>query len=93
MSFRKFIPLLFLIFLCKFSYAQLEVKEGSFKEVPGFVNINTDKMYDDNDKPNAMIYIDMFEAKKASHTTTITNAELVIGKTENIIIPDPSHSI
>ena len=29
--------------------AQLEVKEGSFKEVQGFVNISIDKMYDDND--------------------------------------------
>ena len=38
-------------------YAQLEVKEGSFKEVPGFVNINVDKMYDDNDKPYAVLKI------------------------------------
>ncbi len=57
MNFRKFIPLLFLVLLCKFAYAQLEVKKGSFKEVPGFVNINTDKMYDDNDKPYAVLKI------------------------------------
>lgn len=37
--------------------AQLEVKDGSFKEVPGFVNINTEKMYDDNDKPYAVLKI------------------------------------
>lgn len=37
--------------------AQLVVKEGSFKEVPGFVNINTEKMYDDNDKPYAVLKI------------------------------------
>lgn len=37
--------------------AQLEVRETSFKEVPGFVNINIDKMYDDNDKPYAVLKI------------------------------------
>lgn len=37
--------------------AQLEVKEGSFKEVPGFVNIDTDRMYDDNNKPYAVLKI------------------------------------
>ena len=37
--------------------AQLEVKDGSFKEVSGFVNINTEKMYDDNDKPYAVLKI------------------------------------
>ena len=37
--------------------AQLYVKEGSFKEVRGFVNINTEKMYDDNDKPYAVLKI------------------------------------
>ena len=39
--------------------AQLEVKEGTFKEVPGFVNINTDDnyQYDDNDLPFAVIKV------------------------------------
>lgn len=37
--------------------AQLEVKEGSFKEVEGFVNINTDIMFDDNDKPYAVLKV------------------------------------
>ena len=39
--------------------AQLEVKEGSFKEVPGFVNINQDENYqtDDNDLPFAVIKV------------------------------------
>lgn len=37
--------------------AQLEVIEGSFKKVEGFVNINIDKMYDDNDKPYAVLKI------------------------------------
>lgn len=43
------------ISLC--SLAQLEVKSNSFKEVPGFVNINPDQDYqfDDNDLPFAVI--------------------------------------
>lgn len=45
------------IFLWFNVMAQLNVKEGSFKEVPGFVNINVDKMYDDNDKPYAVLKI------------------------------------
>ena len=51
---------LLLIFAMAFSLnviAQLEVKEESFKEVPGFVNINVDKMYDENEKPYAVIKI------------------------------------
>ena len=40
-------------------FAQLEVKKGSFKEVPGFVNINSDPnyQYDDNEKPFAVIKV------------------------------------
>lgn len=48
---------LFLIFLGSPIFAQLEVKPNSFKEVPGFININTEKMYDDNDKPYAVLKI------------------------------------
>ncbi len=57
MSFSRFISLLFLILLAIPAFAQLEIQEGSFKEVPGFVNINTEKMYDDNDKPYAVLKI------------------------------------
>ena len=39
------------------AFAQLEVKEGSFKEVSGFVNINTDKMDDDNNVLYAVIKV------------------------------------
>ena len=41
------------------SFAQLEVKPDSFKEVPGFVNINSDPNYqtDDNDLPFAVIKV------------------------------------
>lgn len=52
--------LLFLTLLLSFPlFAQLEVKEGSFKEIPGFVNINPDPDYqtDDNDKPFAVLLI------------------------------------
>ena len=54
---KKLLLLIFLIisgFLCN---AQLEVKEGSFKEVTGFVNINTEKMTDDNDQPYAVLKV------------------------------------
>lgn len=43
--------------VAKAAVAQLEVKEGSFKKVDGFVNINVDKMYDDNDKLYAVLKI------------------------------------
>lgn len=52
---RKLLLLLFGLFLSLNMMAQLEVKEGSFKEVAGFVNINTEMMYDDNDKPYAVL--------------------------------------
>lgn len=53
---------LFLVFSMLFSLnlaAQLQVKEGSFKEVPGFVNINPDPNYqsDDNNLPFAVIKV------------------------------------
>lgn len=54
---RKFLFLLFTFFLSIPLFAQLEVKEDSFKEVAGFVNINTEIMYDDNDKPYAVIKV------------------------------------
>ena len=54
---KKYILLLFALILSFPLLAQLEVKEESFKEVPGFVNINTEKMYDDNDKPYAVLKI------------------------------------
>lgn len=54
---KKTIVVIVLLLLSISLLAQLEVKEGSFKEVPGFVNINTEKMYDDNDKPYAVLKI------------------------------------
>lgn len=54
---RKSIILFVVLLLSVSAFAQLEVKQGSFKEVPGFVNINNDKMYDDNDKPYAVLKI------------------------------------
>jgi len=39
------------------AFAQLEVRPGSFKEVPGFVNLDMDKQTDDNDKPYAVLKI------------------------------------
>ena len=56
---RRFLLLLFSIFLSITAFAQLEVKKGSFKEVPGFVNVNHDENYqfDDNNLPFAVIKV------------------------------------
>jgi hypothetical protein len=55
---RKYI-LLFISLLSTPLFAQLEVKEGSFKEVPGFVNINPDDNYqtDLNNLPFAVVKV------------------------------------
>ena len=54
---KKLFLLIFAILLSVSAFAQLEVKKGSFKEVPGFVNINLDKQTDDNDRPYAVVKI------------------------------------
>ena len=56
---KRLITLFLSIFLSLGAMAQLEVKPGSFKTVPGFVNINPDTnyQYDDNDKPYAIIKV------------------------------------
>jgi len=56
---KKLIFILWLFFIFAQAYAQLEVKQGSFKEVPGFVNVNPDPNYqtDDNDLPFAVLKI------------------------------------
>lgn len=54
---KKFLFLIITVVLSMPVIAQLEVKEGSFKEVSGFVNINLDKMYDDNDRAYAVLKI------------------------------------
>lgn len=56
---KKYLFLLFIIILSIPAFAQLEVKKGSFKEVDGFVNINSDPNYqtDDNNLPFAVIKV------------------------------------
>lgn len=56
---RRIVLLAVLLILSVCSFAQFEVKSGSFKEVPGFVNINPDQNYqtDDNDLPFAVIKV------------------------------------
>lgn len=56
---KKIIVIVFTIFLSLNALAQLEVKEGSFRMVPGFVNTNPDPDYqtDDNYYPFAIIKI------------------------------------
>ena len=54
---RRHIFLFFIVFLSLPLFAQLEVKEWSFKEVPGFVNIHRDIQTDDNDVPYAVVKV------------------------------------
>lgn len=54
---RKILLLFFVLLPSITAFAQLEVKEGSFKEVVGFVNIDTDKQTDDNDQPYAVLKV------------------------------------
>lgn len=57
--YKKFLLLLWVQILSIPLIAQLEIKEGSFREVPGFVNINSDPNYqnDDNDLPFAVVKV------------------------------------
>ena len=59
MKMKKTLFLAISLLLSMCSFAQLEVKSDSFKEVPGFVNINPDPNYqtDDNDLPFAVIKV------------------------------------
>ena len=54
---KRFFVSFILIILSLNVSAQLEVEPGSFKKVDGFVNINIDKMTDDNDQPYAVLKI------------------------------------
>lgn len=56
---RRYILLVIVLFLSLPLIAQLEVKRGSFKEVPGFVNLNSDPNYqtDDNNLTFAVIKV------------------------------------
>ena len=45
---RRFLLLFFAFFLSITAFSQLEVKPDSFKKVEGFVNLNRDKQFDDN---------------------------------------------
>lgn len=54
---KRPLTLFFLLMLSLGAVAQLEVKPGSFKEVPGFVNLDLDKQTDDNDRPYAVLKV------------------------------------
>jgi hypothetical protein len=54
---KRLLLLVVSLLLSVMAFAQLEVREGSFKEVQGFVNINAEKMYDDNERPYAVLKI------------------------------------
>lgn len=54
---KKLLLFVFTILLSLNALAQLEVRQGSFHKVEGFVNINMDKQTDDNDRPYAVLKI------------------------------------
>ena len=54
---KRLLFLFLMLFGANTAFSQLEVKEGSFKEVMGFVNIDTEKMYDDNEQPYSVLNI------------------------------------
>lgn len=54
---KRLTTLIVLLFIALGATAQLEVVPGSFKEVEGFVNINPDIQFDDNNKPYAVLKI------------------------------------
>lgn len=54
---RKYLLLIAAFFLTLGASAQLQVKENSFKEIPGFVNTNQEFQTDDNEKPFSVIVI------------------------------------
>ena len=59
MQLKRFILLIVMVLMGGSGalFAQIEVKEGSFKEVPGFINIDPDKQTDDNDQPYVVLKI------------------------------------
>ena len=66
---KRILISLFAVFLTLNTFAQLAVKDGSFREIPGFVNDNPDPDYqtDDNDKPYAVVIM---------HTVNITDEQM-----------------
>lgn len=54
---KKLVILFLSLLVSSYAIAQLEVKNGSFKEVMGFVNIDPDKQTDDNDQPYSVLKI------------------------------------
>lgn len=54
---KKYLFLFWILILTIQLYAQLEVKDDSFKKVDGFVNINPSIQFDDNDVPYAVVKV------------------------------------
>ena len=54
---KRFYILIFAIFMSVGAMAQLEVKPNSFKEVTGFINLNTDIYSDDNNVLYAVVKV------------------------------------
>ncbi len=54
---KKYLLLLVAFFISTVAFAQLEVKSGSFKEIPGFINQNPEIIDDDNNVLYAVIKV------------------------------------
>lgn len=54
---KRLTAFLILLLISFSAVAQLEVKPNSFKEVPGFININIEKQADDNEVPYAVLKV------------------------------------
>ena len=92
---RRVILLLFVLFVSITAFAQLEVKKGSFREVPGFVNVNPDENYqlDDNNLPFAVIKvrtenINEKERKRLSFSGNMGTFIMLEYKDGEVVIPD-----
>ena len=53
----KKLLIILLTFISLSSYAQIQVKENSFRQIDGFVMLDKNEHYDDNDQPMALIKI------------------------------------
>ena len=54
---KKIFTAILLIFICQDVFSQIKVKENSFHQIEGFVMLDKNDHYDDNNRPMALIKI------------------------------------
>ena len=54
---KKIFTVILLIFICHNVFSQIKVKENSFHQIEGFVMLDKNDHYDDNNRPMALIKI------------------------------------